>query len=383
MTSMTPDEADDNPEGWLRRCWIEGITAAFGEKLPGLGQRVAEAEISAEQAVAMRAFTAMAAMGRGDYELADQLLGSQPGATSLPPPLRLLDSAARLYRACGDAERDPQRAMAAMQALSEIRAQVGPMPGSEAATARGYAGLALAEALLMVGDVGAARHQLELVLEEGRAPPALLMTVRCIIGGIEHAVGRADLSVGHLQAAVRAAVNLPAEEQLGRLLLIGVIMIENRRYGLALLDELVARNRGVEPTGQGTVARLYRMLRLLLLPGPPGPAQRIETRDLLRFLQGRHYSAGWFLLLTSVCAGALRAAGDPCEAYSVLIHAAATLRCRRMDGAADLCDRQIEALRGQLGEDAFEALLREARQRRQVFLAEATQAQAAAAPPTR
>ena len=68
-----------------------------------------------------------------------------------------------------------------------------------------------------------------------------------------------------------------------------------------------------------------RMLRLLTAQPPPGLQVRVEIRDLLRFLQGRHYSAGWFLLLTSVCAGALRAAGDPCEAYSVLIHAAATL----------------------------------------------------------
>ncbi len=282
--------------------------------------------------------------------------------------MQLLDSAVRLYRACGDAERDPERALRAMQDLGEARRQVGSAQNVEAATARGYAGLALAEALLMVGDVGAARHQLELVIEEAQAPPVLLTWIRSILCGIELAVGRTDLAIGHLQAGMRQAAGHPAEEQMTRLLLSGVMLSGNRRYGLALLEEFLARNADHPPVGQGTVARLYRMLRLLSGESPFPLPVRAEVRDHLRYLQGRHYSAGWFLLLTGVCSGALRGAGDTCEAYSVLIHAAATLRCRRMDGAADLCDRQIEALRSQLGEDQFEALLAEAQRRRRIFL---------------
>lgn len=333
---------------------------------------------------AMQAFAAMAAMGRGNYELADQLLGPQPQARC--PAALLLNSAARLYRACGDGGQDPASALMAMNALNEARQRLGNTPGPEAATARGYAGLALAEALLGVGDVGAARHQLALVVEEGQAPPVVLAAVRSILGGIELTVGRGDLAIGHLQAAVRAAAGLPAEEQVVRLLLCGAVLCTDRRYGTALLEEFQRRYPPRSPSGQGATARLARLLRLLAHAGasegavvtaPTGSpyplAVRLEVRELLRHLQGRHYSVGWFLLFTSICAGALQAGGDPCEAYSVLVHAAATLRCRRMDGAAELCDRQIEALRHQLGEDRFEALLNEARHRRMLLQGQAAE----------
>lgn len=385
LSSQTEDPApapgqapapEDGPEGWLRQCWIEGITATWGARLKTLGLQAARAGGDADLRAGLQAFAAVAAMGRGDYDLADQLLGPPPEEGS--PSVLLIDQAARLYRACGDAERDPERAVAAMAALNEARARLqrSGEVSPEAATARGYAGLMLGEALLMVGDVGAARHQLELVVEEGQAPPALLTAVRCVLGGIEQAVGRPDLAIGHLQAAVRGAQGLAAEEGLSRLLLCGVMLSTDVRYGLALFDEYLARQRGKVPEGQGTVARLFRLLQMLVgvMREGPGAAMmltlpmRVELRDLLRFLQGRHYSAGWFLLLTGLCAGALRGAGDPCEAYSVLIHAAATLRCRRMDGAAELCDRQIEMLRATLGVDQFEALLTEARHRRQLFL---------------
>lgn len=370
---VPPTAEEEGPAQWLRQCWAEGVTADWGVRLSRLGPQALVqgqgAGGSDEVIVALKAFAAMAAMGRGDYELADQLLGAAPEAGA--PATLLLDAAARLYRACGDTGREPAHAIAAMNALNEARQHLGAAPGPEAATARGYAGLSLAEALLAVGDVGAARHQLTLVVEEGLAPPALLVAVRSILGGIEQAVGRADLAIGHLQAAVRLSTGLPAEEQLARLLLCGVVLSTDRRYGLALLDEVQARLPVRGRAGQGASARLLRLLRLLAAEAPqegaasPYPlAVRVEARDLLRHLQGRHYSAGWFLLLTGVCAGALRA-GDPCEAYSVLVHAAATLRCRRMDGAAELCDRQIEALRVQLGEERFESLLTEAKQRRQ------------------
>lgn len=367
---------EDGPEHWLRQCWIEGVTAAWGTQLSALGARAVGEGSDADIRAGMQAFTALAALGRGDYDLADEVLA--PPAASSSPSVRLLDSAARLYRACGDAERDPQRAVVAMNALNDARRAASADDSPEARTARGYAGLALGEALLMVGDVGAARHQLGLVIEEGQAPPVLLTWVRCILGGLEQAVGRADLALEHLQAAVRGSTGLAAEGHLTRLLLCGVMLGNDVRYGLALFEEFTTQRREAgAPRGHGAVARLYQLLATLItaMPGsdgsqgtPLGLPQRALVRDLLRTLQARHYSAGWFLLLTGLCSGGLRAAGDHCEAYSVLVHAGATLRCRRMDGAAELCDRQIDAMRAQLGVDAFEALLTEARHRRQLFL---------------
>lgn len=364
--------AEGDLEGWLRTCWTEGVTAGSGEMLIQFGRGLLADKAGKDRsdpAVGVRAFAAMAAMGRGDYDLADALLEGPIG--SLSPEVSLLDSAARLYRACGDAERDPGRALTAMQELCEARRVLGALATPEAGTARGYAGLCMAEALLVVGDVGAARHQLEVVLEEAKSPHVTLTTVRFILGAIEQAVGRPDLAIMHLQAAVREAAAHPAEEQLAQLLLAEVLLSSDRRYGVALFEDFVAQTESAAgaPAGRGTVTRLYQLLKILSRDAPFSAGARMKIRDLLRGLQGRHYSAGWFLLFTGICAGALRAAGDPCESYSVLIHAAAMLRCRHMDGAASLCDRQIEALRSSLGEDQFEALLREARKRRQAFAA--------------
>jgi hypothetical protein len=380
-SSTAPNQPPDL-DAWLRECWAEGVTTAASARLCALTDADLQGADDDVRA-GLGAFAALAAMGHGDYDRADRLLSGRAG--TLSPPVMLLDSAARLYRACGDAERDPARALLAMNDLAEVQARVQALTGGAAgvggpalSTAQAYAGLSLAEALLMVGDVGAARHQLSLIIEEGAAPPALLTMARCILSGIEQAVGRADLAIDHMQAAVRATAGLPAEGMLTRLLLCGMMLGADRLYGLALYDEFLARHG--RPAGHGAVARLFRMLDLMVpglrrpddwrseppLPSPYPLAVRTEIREHLRFLQGRHYSPGWFVLFTGLCAGVLRAAGDPCEAYTVLVHAAATLRLRHMDGAAEMCDRQIEVLRVELGVDRFEALLVEARQRRQL-----------------
>lgn len=369
---------DETALRWLARCWVEGVTASFVAQAEALGPRVAAGDRDDDN-TALRAFTAMAAMGRGDYDLADALLTDAPPGEGLSSPVSLLDATARLYRACGEAERDPERAQRAMKELhaAELALPRGAEHDTtETATARGYAGLSHGEALLMVGDVGAARHQLERVVgeersERGLRPPAVLLTtVRCILGGIEQAVGRGDLAVAHLQAAVRDAAGFAQEEQVARLLLCGSMLADNHRFGEALLRDLKAQGQ-LQPEaleGHGTIAHLHRLLVLLAGESPFPLPVRAEMRELLRFLQGRHYSAGWFLLVTSLTAGALLGAGDAVEAYNILVHAAAALRCRRMEGAADLCDRQLTALRQRLGEEHFEAVVTEARERRRAFL---------------
>ena len=88
---------------------------------------------------------------------------------------------------------------------------------------------------------------------------------------------------------------------------------------------------------------------LLLLAGAPLAWWLARTRSVFKPL-----------------ASALVAADETCEAYDVLVQSAAELRCRRIDGVADLIDRQLATLRGQLGPDGFEPLLREAQRRRRL-----------------
>ena len=92
----------------------------------------------------------------------------------------------------------------------------------------------------------------------------------------------------------------------------------------------------------------------------------VEIRQDLRWLLGRHASAAWCLLIVSLVGGALVAADENCEGYDILVQSAAELRCRHMDGVADLLDRQLATLRGQLGPDGFEPVLREAQRRRRL-----------------
>ncbi len=367
---FSENELGENADGSIMRLFErlreQGLTEDKAEELSLLGTRAVLNVRTDAAGTEMRMLVAFAALGRGDFELADSVL-SMPGEAATPE-LRLLELAARLYHACVGAERDPAQPLAAMNALTEALVPVISLHTTTARLARGYAGLTLSEALLRVGDVGAARQQLESVADELEMPPGISVVAGMLLGGVEQAVGRNDLALGHIQVALHRASQLGSsadEERLLRLLLIGLLMLDSRRYALAMLDDVTAGKYGPSPSGNGTVARLYRVLLLIAQEPPLSLAGRVELREQLRWLQGRHNSAAWSLLLTSLVAGALSGAGDPCEAYGVLIQAAAELRCRYMDGVADLCDRQITTMRHQQGPDAFERLLTEAQRRRQ------------------
>jgi len=330
-----------------------------------------------ESQIAMRSLVAFAALGRGNVALADSAL-ALPGEPKNPEQ-RLLDLSARLYRACVGAERDPGQPQQIMNALTEALAPVVEQRTPEAQLARGYAGLTLSEALLRLGDVGAARHQLESVADEPGMPAGITVIAGLLLGGIEQAVSRSDLALGHVQVALHRATQLGVdsdEERLLRLILVALLLADSRRLGQAMLDDVRGGKYGPPPRGQGSVARLYHLLQLIAqTPTDSSPAvelephvvllRRLAIHNELRWLQGRHNSAGWSLLFTVLCAGALAGMGDACEAYGVLVEAAAELRCRYMDGVADLCDRQIAVLRHRLGTDAFEQLIAEAQRRRQ------------------
>ncbi len=368
--SQCATEDDEPGEQLFERLREHGLTEALAEELSTLGTLAVSEAREPEKSVGMRTLLTFAALSRGDFELADRVLGL-PGEPNTPE-LRLLDLAARLYRICVGTERDPTQPMAAMNALTEALVPVINLATPEARMARGYAGLTLSEALLRVGDVGAARQQLESVADEPGMPPSIAVVAGMLLGGIEQAVGRNDLALGHIQVALHRAGQLGAtaaeEERLLRMVLVGLLMFDSRRYGLAMLDDITAGKYGPPPTGNGTVARLYRMLAIIAQEPPLSLAARAELREQLRWLQGRHNSAGWSLLFTSLMAGALAGSGDTCESYGLLVEAAADLRCRYMDGVADLCDRQITTLRHELGPDAFEELLTEAQRRRQRLL---------------
>ncbi len=73
-------QVEDGPEHWLKEFWVQGVTASWGERLSRLGRRAAINGLDADMTASLRAFAALAAMGRGDYDLADELLGPPPGA---------------------------------------------------------------------------------------------------------------------------------------------------------------------------------------------------------------------------------------------------------------------------------------------------------------
>ena len=370
-SSVPSSEAHGLAERLFERCREMGLTEAQAAELSSLGMSAVLEMRAHDASIGMRTLVTFAALGRGDFDLADAVLKLPGPGDADTPELKLLDLAARLYRACVGAEHDPGQPLAAMNALTEALVPVIELNTPEARLARGYAGLTLSEALLRVGDVGAARQQLESVADEPGMPPGIAVVAGMLLGGIEQAVGRNDLALGHIQVALHRASQLGAtadEERLLRMILVGLLMFDSRRYGLAMLDDITAGKYGPPPAGNGTVARLYRVL-LVIAREPPLPlSARAAVREELRWLQGRHNSAGWSLLVTSLVAGALAGADDACESYGLLVQAAAELRCRYMDGVADLCDRQIAALRQQLGPDAFDELLTEAQRRRQQLL---------------
>jgi hypothetical protein len=368
--------AEGGSSGPFQRCLSLGLAEAQAAQLSKLDVHTLQTLAGHESQIALRSLVAFAALGRGNFALADAAL-ALPGAPENPEQ-RLLDLSARLYRACVGAERDPEQPQRVMNALSEALLPVMGLASPEAQLARGYAGLTLSEALLRIGDVGAARQQLESVVDEPGMPVGIAVIAGLLLGGIEQAVSRPDLALGHVQVALHRATQLGVasdEERLLRLILVALLMADSRRLGPAMLDDVRGGKYGPPPSGYGTVARLFHLLQLIAqTPTEPEVLaatephvtllRRFAIHSELRWLQGRHNSAGWSLLFTALCAGALSGMGDTCESYGVLIEAAAELRCRYMDGVADLCDRQIAVLRHQLGADAFEQLIAEAQRRR-------------------
>ena len=199
--------------------------------------------------------------------------------------------------------------------------------------------------LLRIGDVGAARNQLELVADEAgdAAGVTIIAHIRCSAVWNR----RSDARIWR-SGTCRSPRTAPPDwrtESLLRLLLCGVLLADNRRYApLAMLDDVRTGKYGPVPDGQGTLARLHRLLPLSQRP-PFGMNVRAELRYELRCLPERHPSAAWMLLVTSMCAGPSGgAAEEQTDSYAVLIETAAGVRCRYMDGAADLCDRQLATL---------------------------------------
>ena len=355
--SPTPEAGD-----WLAGLQAAGLSAAELTELLDIGERLLGVSGEVAASISPRLRVALGAYFKGRREACKLILEHTPDCPS--PLQQLLTATLQVYQACYDVGQDPQ---APVHRMHELTAALKPVLGAtelEARAVRGCAGLALSEVLLRIGDVGAARNQLELVADEPEMPPGVAIIAHMLLGGLEQAVGRNDLALGHLQVALHRAAGLADEESLLRLLLVGVLLADNRRYALAMLDDVQAGKYGQVPGGQGTIGRLHRLLQLLAQRPPFDMHGRTELRQALRGLQDRHPSAAWVLLLTTLCAGALSGADEPSDSYSVLIETAADLRCKYMDGAADLCDRQLTTLLAQLGPDRFEEVLLEAQHRR-------------------
>lgn len=347
---------------WLAGLQAAGLSEAQLSELLAIGERLLGVSGAAAESISPRLRLALAAYFKGRRQACDLILAHTPDCQT--PVQQLLTSTLQVYQACYDVGQDPQAPVHRMQELTAALKPVLDAADLEARAVRGCAGLALSEVLLRIGDVGAARNQLELVADEPEMPPGVAIIAHMLLGGLEQAVGRNDLALGHLQVALHRAGGLADEESLLRLLLVGVLLADNRRYALAMLDDVQAGKYGQVPGGQGTVARLHRLLQLLAQRPPFDMHGRAELRQALRGLQERHPSAAWVLLLTTLCAGALAGADEPSDSYAVLIETAADLRCKYMDGAADLCDRQLATLLAQLGPDRFEEVLLEAQHRR-------------------
>ena len=342
-----------------------GLSESQLDELFALGERLLGPHETAESS-SLRLRVALAAYCKGWRDAADRVLAHTPEVQT--PAQELLGAALRVYQACYDGGLDHELPVQRMQEVTAALKPVLAAAEVEARAARGCAGLALSEVLLRIGDVGAARNQLELVVDEAEMPPGVAIIAHMLLCGLEQAVGRTDLALGHLQVALHRAAGLPDEESLLRLFLVGVLLADNRRYALAMLDDVQAGKYGLQPGGEGTVAHLHHLLQLLGQRPPFDLHVRAQIRQELQWLQDRHPSAAWMLLLTSMCAGALGGAEEPSDSYAVLIETAAELRVRHMDGAAGLCDRQLATLLAQLGPDKFEEVLLEAQRRRRALL---------------
>ncbi len=343
----------------LHTCCALGLTESVGRELRR--HRFGEAERSD---VKVRAMLALAGLSRGDTSLAETML-------SAGKPIRTIEErrlwlAASLYRTCWLTPPHPDEVAQLTQALGTALSSEAVESPDWSPIAMGCAALAFAEGLLRVSDVGAARNQLEIVATGEKLPRGLAVVARTLLAAIEIGVGRSDLAIGHLQVALHASSDLGAEDRLLRLLLIGLLLAENRRLARAMLDDVAKGRYGKIDPDQGTVGRLFQVVSVIGNGCPLRLSTSVELRQNLSWLLGRHASAAWCLLLISIVGGALVACDETCEGYDVLVQSAAELRCRHMDGVADLLDRQLATLRGQLGPDGFEPVVLEAQRRRRL-----------------
>lgn len=311
----------------------------------------------------VRPLLAFSALSRGDTHAADSLL-------TLDRPIRCLEEkrmwlAASLYRACW-------KTPPLFDEISGLTQSLGAVLGVEQVetpewsnTSLACATIAFAEGLLRMSDVGAARNQLEEAHARTEWPPGLLFIADLFLSAIEVGVGRSDLAEAHLQKAIAESAHNGPENRFFRLLLAGLLLGDRREEGQTRLAELAHGDFGPIEPNVGTVGRLFRVLCLAAQDGGLSLSDTIELRKNVSWLTKRHASAAYSLLVVSVVAGALMSGVEVCEGYDLLVQSAAEFRCRQMDGAADLVDRQIATLRGRLGPDEFEPLIKEAQQRRQ------------------
>ncbi|HNN53619.1 MAG TPA: hypothetical protein PKO07_21485 [Pseudomonadota bacterium] len=343
----------------LLACRDLGLSESLGRELRQ--HRFDDAQLGD---VKIRSLLALAALSRGDVAMADDLLATGKPIRTIEE--RRLWLAASLYRTCWLNPPLPDEVASLTQALGNATSSDAVDAPEWSPMALGCATLAFAEGLLRMSDVGAARNQLEVVATGERLPRGLAVVARTLLASIEIGVGRSDLAIGHLQVALHASADLGAEDRFLRLLLIGLLLGENRRLALAMLDDLSSgRYEKIDPT-LGTVGRLYSVLSAISYSCPLSLAATIQLRRDLAWLLKRHASAAWCLLLLSIISGALVCSDETCEGYDILVQSAAELRCRYMDGVADLLDRQLATLRGQLGPDGFEPVVREAQRRRRL-----------------
>ena len=323
---------------------------------------------------------ALAATANGRDSMAASVLDAKIDTPS--PALRLLDVAARLYQACVLAQHAPDQPARWINHLTDELVTTEAQTDEATREARAYAALVLAEALLRLGDVGAARQQLQSITDDAGLPPALALLAGCLLVAIEQAVGRPDLGLRHLDSvAARAGQLAPqaGEGMLVALTRIGLLFAQRPAEGQAALDALRSSPE-CPPLGLNTVGRLARLFvqctnmeaaatnfseGVAAGDTPQSVELRQQARDDLAWLHQRHRSAGASLLCTGLYAGVLLSLHDLPEAYRVLVEAAADMRCRYLDGVADLCDRQILVLQHRLGPDTFERVLNEAQRRRQ------------------
>lgn len=355
-TSQRSSPLDD---ALLLACRDLGLTESLGRELRR--HRFDETQLGDAK---IRSLLALAALSRGDVAAADELLATGRPVRTIEE--RRLWLAASLYRTCWRHPPIPDEVAQLTQALGTATSSDLVETPEWSPMALGCATLAFAEGLLRMSDVGAARNQLEIVATGERLPRGLAVVARTLLASIEIGVGRSDLAIGHLQVALHASADLGAEDRLLRLLLIGLLMQENRRLARAMLDDLTSeRYEKIDPT-QGTVGRLFSVLSTICHHCPLSLAATIQLRRDLSWLLRRHASAAWCLLLLSIVGGALVSSDETVEGYDLLVQSAAELRCRFMDGVADLLDRQLATLRGQLGPDGFEPVIREAQRRRRL-----------------